>query len=60
MSVTEATMSWALSSCLKSQGLQCKTAARARSALAGPAQARFSPLLLALFLFLFLPGLENF
>jgi hypothetical protein len=34
--------------------------ARARSALAGPAWASFGPELLYLFLFLFLPGLENF
>jgi hypothetical protein len=34
--------------------------ARARSAYVGPARAKFSPILLTLFLFLFLPGLENF
>jgi hypothetical protein len=31
MSVTEATVSRALSGCLKSQGLRCKTAAMARA-----------------------------
>jgi hypothetical protein len=34
--------------------------ARARSVLVGPAWARFSPILFMFFLFLFLPGLENF
>jgi hypothetical protein len=33
---------------------------RARSAYAGLAQARFSPTLFIVSLFLFLPGLENF
>jgi hypothetical protein len=61
MSAAEATVSRALSDCFKGQGPRYKTRTRGgASALAGPARARFGPLLLALFIFPFQPELENF
>jgi hypothetical protein len=61
MSVTEATMSRALWGVYNARVFGAKPLrARAHSALARPARARFSPELLTLFLFLFLQGLENF